>query len=261
MNRADAVMTTPVPSAPSAAAAKDPAPVGGILRSRRDGSGTRDATPSDATAPAPDPDPNPNAPPRPVPEPNPEEDQSRIRTRHPRWFESTGFDRNRRREKKTRRRLAASSPFSRRRRRLPPRPSPLSMANKTATVSCPPGLVGRVIGKGGETIKGLQAQSGAHIAIDQRFPEGVDRVVTVSGPAGCVDTAVALVEDVLRGDPTSGGGRGRGGVSGGVGPWAGAARRVPQGDGRAGHRPRRGTVKRQAHTRGSRPTSPPSRAR
>jgi|TARA_B110000977_G_scaffold192924_1_gene267163 hypothetical protein len=34
-------------------------------------------------------------------------------------------------------------------------------------LDCPPNFVGRVIGKGGETIKGLQAQSGAHITIDQ----------------------------------------------------------------------------------------------
>ena len=31
----------------------------------------------------------------------------------------------------------------------------------------PQQMVGRVIGRGGETIKGLQAQSGCHITIDQ----------------------------------------------------------------------------------------------
>jgi far upstream element-binding protein len=38
-----------------------------------------------------------------------------------------------------------------------------------------------VIGKGGETIKGLQAQSGAHITIDQNYPDGVPRKISVSG--------------------------------------------------------------------------------
>ena len=84
-------------------------------------------------------------------------------------------------------------------------------ATATATVDCPPGFVGRVIGKGGETIKGLQAQSGARIAIDQNFPEGVPRKISISGPRGCVATAVRLVEELLRG----GGGRRLGG---GVGP-------------------------------------------
>ena len=50
------------------------------------------------------------------------------------------------------------------------------------TMDCPPGLVGRVIGKGGETIKGLQAQSGAHITIDQNFPEGHPRKISITGP-------------------------------------------------------------------------------
>ena len=65
----------------------------------------------------------------------------------------------------------------------------------TATVDCPPSFVGRVIGKGGETIKGLQAQSGAHITIDQNFPEGVPRKISISGPSGCVTIAVRLIEE------------------------------------------------------------------
>jgi far upstream element-binding protein len=60
------------------------------------------------------------------------------------------------------------------------------MDASTHLVDCPPGLVGRVIGKGGETIKGLQAQSGAHITIDQNFPDGIPRKISISGPVGCV---------------------------------------------------------------------------
>lgn len=77
----------------------------------------------------------------------------------------------------------------------------------TATVDCPPSFVGRVIGKGGETIKGLQAQSGAHITIDQNFPEGVPRKISISGPSGCVTIAVRLIEELLTGN----GGRAFGG--------------------------------------------------
>ena len=77
-------------------------------------------------------------------------------------------------------------------------------------IDCPPGLVGRVIGKGGETIKGLQAQSGAHITIDQNYPDGAPRKISISGPAGCVDIASKLVEDLLKGGPVRGGGVGPG---------------------------------------------------
>lgn len=34
-------------------------------------------------------------------------------------------------------------------------------------VDCPPGIVGRIIGRGGETIRGLQQASGAHIVVNQ----------------------------------------------------------------------------------------------
>jgi far upstream element-binding protein len=37
----------------------------------------------------------------------------------------------------------------------------------TNVIECPPGIVGRVIGRGGETIRGLQNGSGAHIDVDQ----------------------------------------------------------------------------------------------
>ena len=38
-------------------------------------------------------------------------------------------------------------------------------------IDCPQALVGRIIGRGGETIKDLQARSGCKIQIDQNFPE------------------------------------------------------------------------------------------
>ncbi len=37
----------------------------------------------------------------------------------------------------------------------------------THNMQCPRGLVGRIIGKGGETIKQIQRHSGATIQIDQ----------------------------------------------------------------------------------------------
>lgn len=42
-----------------------------------------------------------------------------------------------------------------------------SAGDMSETVECPPGIVGRIIGRGGETIRGLQQASGAHIVVNQ----------------------------------------------------------------------------------------------
>ena len=71
----------------------------------------------------------------------------------------------------------------------PPAPAPdadtvaaMYGATTTKVVECPKTMVGRVIGKGGETIKRLQMQSGANIQIDQKSM-GADepRKVEISG--------------------------------------------------------------------------------
>lgn len=73
----------------------------------------------------------------------------------------------------------------------------------TKSVNCPHGIVGRVIGKGGETIRSLQQASGAHIVVNQDFPEGHDRVVNVTGRADSVERAVKMVTDLIQGSPGS----------------------------------------------------------
>jgi far upstream element-binding protein len=73
----------------------------------------------------------------------------------------------------------------------------------TKVVNCPQGIVGRVIGKGGETIRSLQQGSGAHIVVDQDFPDGQDRVVSITGRADSVDRAVNMVQDLINGTPGS----------------------------------------------------------
>ena len=71
------------------------------------------------------------------------------------------------------------------------------------SVNCPPGIVGRVIGRGGETIRALQSASGAHISIDQNFPEGMDRQVHVQGNAEAVERGVKMVTELIAGGPGS----------------------------------------------------------
>lgn len=61
-----------------------------------------------------------------------------------------------------------------------------------------PVLVGRIIGKGGDTIKQLQFTSGAHIDIDQNYPEGHPRKVLLTGPAACIAACRSLLDDLLR---------------------------------------------------------------
>jgi far upstream element-binding protein len=53
--------------------------------------------------------------------------------------------------------------------------------------------VGRVIGKGGEMIRDLQARSGARIDVDQNVPPGMPRVITYRGSRKTVDFAKRLV--------------------------------------------------------------------
>ncbi|EGB09340.1 hypothetical protein AURANDRAFT_23946, partial [Aureococcus anophagefferens] len=74
------------------------------------------------------------------------------------------------------------------------------------TVHCPQALVGRLIGKQGDTIKDLQRRSGARIQIDQNFPEGTPRVVTVEGSAQCVALGVQLVRSLIGNSPAVGNG-------------------------------------------------------
>jgi hypothetical protein len=59
-----------------------------------------------------------------------------------------------------------------------------------------PDVCGKIIGRGGETISSLQAQSGANIKVQSstEVPHGQPRRVTISGSAGAVAAAKRLVE-------------------------------------------------------------------
>jgi far upstream element-binding protein len=43
----------------------------------------------------------------------------------------------------------------------------------STTLDCPKPLIGRIIGKGGETINDIQTRSGARVQIEQKVPEGM----------------------------------------------------------------------------------------
>ena len=63
--------------------------------------------------------------------------------------------------------------------------------------------MGRIIGRGGETIRALQQASQAHIVVDQNYPEGQPRRVNISGRQDAVDRAVKMVQELISGEPGS----------------------------------------------------------
>ena len=87
---------------------------------------------------------------------------------------------------------------------LLPHPTPLD-PSATPTVVNPDQIVeergtvsalyvGKVIGKGGEMIRDLQARSGARMDVDQNVPPGQPRVITYRGTRQTVDYAKMLVQ-------------------------------------------------------------------
>jgi predicted RNA-binding protein YlqC (UPF0109 family) len=74
--------------------------------------------------------------------------------------------------------------------------STAAAAKQTAVVECPKSMVGRVIGKGGETIKSLQQYTGAMIQIDQSTDP---TRVTIAGSPQSLQLAVSMVNDIVRG--------------------------------------------------------------
>mmetsp|Transcript_14114 Transcript_14114/g.21442 ORF Transcript_14114/g.21442 Transcript_14114/m.21442 type:complete len:107 (-) Transcript_14114:578-898(-) len=64
---------------------------------------------------------------------------------------------------------------------------PLEAEKITKKIDVEQSLVGRIIGRGGETIKYLQQQTSCNIQIDQNFPEGMPRKVVFTGTAEQVE--------------------------------------------------------------------------
>jgi len=71
--------------------------------------------------------------------------------------------------------------------------------NKKEEIPCS-GMEGKLIGRGGETIRRLEAESGARVKINR------DRLVCeISGEPKCVQTAIRLVHEVMAGPSAKGG--------------------------------------------------------
>ncbi|OQR77320.1 far upstream element-binding protein 3-like [Tropilaelaps mercedesae] len=87
----------------------------------------------------------------------------------------------------------------------------------TLDVPCPGHKAGLVIGRGGETIRGLQDRAGVKMVVVQEssMPPHIDKPIRITGEPAKVEFAKKLVLDLINGSaPQNGGGPGGGGSGG-----------------------------------------------
>lgn len=81
----------------------------------------------------------------------------------------------------------------------------------TETVSVPGNKVGLVMGKGGETIRSICSESGAHCQVDKNAPEGArEKSIVIKGPPEAVERAKQMIQEKVGGGGGYGGGGGGG---------------------------------------------------
>lgn len=68
-------------------------------------------------------------------------------------------------------------------------------------VECLKSYIGRIIGRGGETINLVQSKSGAKVQIDQNVAEGQPCKVTISGSPPSLNLAVQLIQEIMINGP------------------------------------------------------------
>ena len=86
---------------------------------------------------------------------------------------------------------------------LPPLRRDLMLGHnlRFASLDCPKWLVGRVIGRGGETIREMQSTTGTRIQVDQIVPEGMPCRIGITGPPEQVARGVRMVSAVMADGP------------------------------------------------------------
>jgi far upstream element-binding protein len=77
-------------------------------------------------------------------------------------------------------------------------------SNETSQIiQCPPSVVGRIIGRGGETIRALQSASEARITVNQDFPPDHPREVIINGKSDACERAALMINELIHGEPGS----------------------------------------------------------
>eukprot|EP01035_Chromulina_nebulosa_P021099 gene21099-27341_t len=71
------------------------------------------------------------------------------------------------------------------------------------TIDVQKSVVGKIIGKGGETITLIQRKSGAKVTVDQSVPEGQPCKVIMTGSAQSLSLASQLINEIVLGVPTN----------------------------------------------------------
>lgn len=71
------------------------------------------------------------------------------------------------------------------------------------TMDIPKAIVGRIIGKAGETIQLLQRKSGCRVKVDQQVPDGFPCKVYMTGTPQTIAIATQLVQEIMMGVHTS----------------------------------------------------------
>ena len=69
------------------------------------------------------------------------------------------------------------------------------------TIECAKQQVGKLIGKGGETIQIIQLKSGAKVQIDQHVPEGTPCKINMQGTAHALALAAQIIFEIIANGP------------------------------------------------------------
>eukprot|EP01038_Epipyxis_sp_PR26KG_P013145 gene13145-17613_t len=85
-----------------------------------------------------------------------------------------------------------------------------SQGQSTQTLEIPKLYVGKIIGKGGETISMIQTKSNCRVNIDQNVGDGKPCKVVITGPPHGLGIATQLISEVMMNTPQGGAGRGAG---------------------------------------------------
>lgn len=79
----------------------------------------------------------------------------------------------------------------------------VTTTDMTHVVEVPKSTVGKIIGKGGETISMIQSKSGCIVKVDQNVPEGAPCRVSIHGTAHNIGIACQIVGEITSGLHTS----------------------------------------------------------
>ena len=81
---------------------------------------------------------------------------------------------------------------------LPPSmPSQLNTGLLLHVMECPKQVVGKLIGRGGETIQLIQQKSGCKVQIDQQVPEGHPCKINMNGNTQAIQNAIQIVQEIM----------------------------------------------------------------